>query len=118
MTITKAQAGREINRRKGVLPKGVTVHEARARAVREGTFGLQKPELKAIAGRAKAQVSAAKADAPKAPAPKAKAPVCPVRKGAQEAFQAAFDAAPDGQRQKAGRKAYGEYRKVIEALAG
>lgn len=113
MTITKAQAGREINRRKGTLAKGETVHSARQRAVREGTFGLQKPELKAIAGRAKAQVAQAKST----PAP-VKAPVCPVKAEAQAVFTAAFEAAEDGSRQKAGRKAYGEYRKAIEALAG
>lgn len=53
MSITKAQAQREINRRKGDLPKGVTVAQARARAVSEGTFGMTGPDLKALAGKAR-----------------------------------------------------------------
>lgn len=89
-TITKSQATREINRRKGVLPKGVSVPEARAKANAEGTFGLDGPTLREIAGRAKAQVAKAKKAAPaKAEEPTTVDPLEHVRVLANEEFRVA-----------------------------
>jgi hypothetical protein len=89
MSITKAQATREINRRKGDLPKGVTVEQARTRAQVEGTFSMSGPDLKAIASRAKATAAKVR----KAPATTEVTPLEHVRVIANEVFRVAKEQA-------------------------
>lgn len=109
MSITKAQATREINRRKGTLPKGVSVAQARQQAVSEGTFGMSGPDLKALAGKAKATARKVEAKA----SPKV-TPLEHVRVLANEEFRVAKEAGGV----KAGFAARKAFCEALKVLAG